>query len=232
MSDRAGPGGVLAASNFGDRPPPMWVGDHLALDFLNSTAAPRGTPIERIANGQALVTWLVDAKVLDPSDAERIHTQFSARDLDQTARKGGALREWFRHVLLRAKAGGVASLPYADIDRLNGILTRGTAYRRIEKQSEDGRLHLVDRRAWRTAGDLLVPMATAMADILCDSDLDLVHNCENPSCTMWFYDRTKGHRRRWCSQAICGNRAKVAAFRNRQKQNKAAPDSFSRSLIR
>ncbi|MBI3676479.1 MAG: CGNR zinc finger domain-containing protein [Proteobacteria bacterium] len=220
MSKKTAPGGGPAASDPSDRLPPIWVGDHLALDFLNSTATPRGTPIEWIANGQALVTWLTDAKALDPSDAKRIRTQFSARDLDQTARDGVALREWFREVLVRAKARGVASLPCADIDRLNGVMTRGTAYRRIEKQRADGQLHLVDRRAWRTAGDLLVPVATAMADILCDSDLDLVRNCENPPCTMWFYDRTKGHRRRWCSQAICGNRAKVAAFRSRQKQNK------------
>ncbi|MEQ1718679.1 MAG: CGNR zinc finger domain-containing protein, partial [Hyphomicrobium sp.] len=27
----------------------------------------------------------------------------------------------------------------------------------------------------------------------------------------------KGHRRRWCSQTMCGNRAKVAAFRERQR---------------
>lgn len=218
MSAKTARGGVQAPSDPSDRPPPMWVGDHLALDFLNSTAAPRGVPIEWIATGQALVTWLTDAKALDRSDAERIRTQFSARELDQAARDGVALREWFRDVLVRAKARGVASLPRADIDRLNGILTRGAAYQRVEKQSVDGRLHVVDARAWRTAGDLLVPIATAMAGILCDGDLDLVHNCENPPCTMWFYDRTKGHRRRWCSQSVCGNRAKVAAFRARQKR--------------
>lgn len=221
MSKKAAPGGAPVASNPSDRPPPMWLGDHLALDFLNSTGAPRGTAIEWIANGQDLVAWLAGAKALDPSDAERVRRQFSARDLDQTARDGVALREWFRGVLKRAKALGVASLPRADIDRLNGILTRGAAFQRIEKRGANGRLHLVRGRAWGAAGDLLVPLATAMADILCESDLDLVRNCENPPCTMWFYDRTKGHRRRWCSQAICGNRAKVAAFRDRQKQNKA-----------
>jgi predicted RNA-binding Zn ribbon-like protein len=35
---------------------------------------------------------------------------------------------------------------------------------------------------------------------------------------MWFYDRTKGHRRRWCTSTGCGNRAKVAAFRARASQ--------------
>jgi predicted RNA-binding Zn ribbon-like protein len=198
----------------------MWVGDHLALDFLNSSAAPRGAVIEWIANGQDLVTWLIEAKVLDQSDARRVRRQFSARDLDQAARDAVALREWFRDVLTRATAFRAPLLARADVGRLNGVLTRGAAFQRIEKRGSDGRLHLVSGRTWRAAGDLLIPLATAMAEILCEGDLDLVRNCENPSCTMWFYDRTKGHRRRWCTQAICGNRAKVAAFRDRQKQNK------------
>jgi len=195
----------------------MWVGDQLALDFLNSTAAPRGTPIEWIANGRALITWLADAKALDPSDAERIRTQFSARELNQAARDGVALREWFREVLVRAKARGIGSLRRADIDRLNNVLTRDAAYHRIECV-KDGGLRLVAGRSWRKPDDLLVPLAAAMADLLCDGDLNLVRHCENPPCTMWFYYRTKGHRRRWCSQAVCGNRAKVAAFRDRQKR--------------
>lgn len=214
------PDNEAPASGSCDTPLPMWVGDHLALDLLNSTAAPRGTAIEWIANGQDLVAWLAGAKALDPSDVERVRMQISECDLDQAARDAVALREWFRDVLGRAKALGLASLRHADIDRLNGILTRGAAFQQIEQRGTDGSLHLINGRAWRTVDDLLVPLATAMAKILCDGDLELVRNCENPRCTMWFYDRTKGHRRRWCSQAICGNRAKAAAFRHRQKQKK------------
>ncbi len=32
-----------------------------------------------------------------------------------------------------------------------------------------------------------------------------------------FVDRTRGQARRWCSTAVCGNRAKQAAHRNRLK---------------
>lgn len=119
---------------------------------------------------------------------------------------------------MRAKASSVASLPRSDIDRLNEVLTHDATYRRIECEEKGKGLRLVAERAWRTPGQVLVPLAIAMADLLCDADLNLVRNCENPPCTMWFYDHTKGHRRRWCSQAVCGNRAKVAAFRDRQKR--------------
>ena len=34
---------------------------------------------------------------------------------------------------------------------------------------------------------------------------------------LMFYDRTKSHKRRWCSMALCGNRHKVAEFRKRRQ---------------
>ena len=40
--------------------------------------------------------------------------------------------------------------------------------------------------------------------------------CADASCGRIFLDRSHGKRRRWCSMARCGNRAKVAAFRGRR----------------
>jgi predicted RNA-binding Zn ribbon-like protein len=64
----------------------------------------------------------------------------------------------------------------------------------------------------------LAPVAEAIADLLANGDFDLVRHCEGKACVIWFYDRTKGHRRRWCTSTGCGNRAKVAAFRARANQ--------------
>ncbi|MFC4656205.1 MULTISPECIES: CGNR zinc finger domain-containing protein [Rheinheimera] len=43
----------------------------------------------------------------------------------------------------------------------------------------------------------------------------LVKQCEHPDCILWFYHRTKAHKRPWCSMALCGNRHKAAQFRKR-----------------
>jgi predicted RNA-binding Zn ribbon-like protein len=56
-----------------------------------------------------------------------------------------------------------------------------------------------------------------MADLVCDADFTMVKKCEGPTCTMLFLDTTKGHARRWCSMAVCGNRAKQASHRARVK---------------
>lgn len=201
-----------------DRSPLTFVGDHVALDFLNSIAAPSGAMVDCISNGLDFVAWMVAANAIDPDDAQSILSQFSSRDLNMTAHDAIALREWFRHVLVKVKASGIAALSSADIDRLNDILAQGVSYQYIENAKDTG-LRLTAKRSWGRSNDLLAPLAVAMADLLCDGDFDLVRNCHNAPCTMWFYDRTKGHRRRWCSQSVCGNRAKVAAFRKRLKQN-------------
>lgn len=41
--------------------------------------------------------------------------------------------------------------------------------------------------------------------------------CADDDCRAVFYDRSKNHSGRWCSMGSCGNRAKVRAFRERQK---------------
>jgi predicted RNA-binding Zn ribbon-like protein len=56
---------------------------------------------------------------------------------------------------------------------------------------------------------------------VCAEDFSQVKACEGPACTLLFVDHTRSHARRWCSMAICGNRAKQAAHRSRQKANKA-----------
>lgn len=39
-----------------------------------------------------------------------------------------------------------------------------------------------------------------------------------PSCGWVFFDRSKNQSGRWCSMNACGGRAKVAAYRDRQKE--------------
>jgi CGNR zinc finger len=78
--------------------------------------------------------------------------------------------------------------------------------------------HETQRRqsaSWSLSAQQLV--ALAAAELLANGDFDLVRTCESDDCVLHFYDRTKSHRRRWCSMATCGNRAKVQTFRARQR---------------
>ena len=52
----------------------------------------------------------------------------------------------------------------------------------------------------------------------CYTQPALIKRCAGTDCSLWFVDRTKAHGRMFCSAAACGNRAKVAAFRQRQRE--------------
>jgi predicted RNA-binding Zn ribbon-like protein len=78
-------------------------------------------------------------------------------------------------------------------------------------------LQLVQTRRWHSPETLLLPIAEVMAQLVCTEDFSHVKACEGPTCTLLFADRTRGHARRWCSMALCGNRAKQAAHRHRVK---------------
>jgi predicted RNA-binding Zn ribbon-like protein len=54
--------------------------------------------------------------------------------------------------------------------------------------------------------------------LITQEDASLLKSCSGSGCTLWFLDRTKAHRRLFCSATACGNRAKVAAFRQRQRE--------------
>jgi predicted RNA-binding Zn ribbon-like protein len=76
-------------------------------------------------------------------------------------------------------------------------------------------------RRWRSPESLLLPIGEALAKFVCEEDFSNVKACEGHHCTLIFADHTRGHRRRWCSTAVCGNRAKVAAHRQRLKEASA-----------
>jgi predicted RNA-binding Zn ribbon-like protein len=78
-------------------------------------------------------------------------------------------------------------------------------------------LELKSLRRWRTPESLLLPIGEEIATFLCSGDFEFVKACEGSTCTLLFVDRTRGRARRWCSMAICGNRAKQAAHRDRRK---------------
>jgi predicted RNA-binding Zn ribbon-like protein len=102
-----------------------------------------------------------------------------------------------------------------ELDPLNRLLERDEGFGRITL--DHGALRLGAQRRWRTPDSLLLPIGQALAQLVTSEDFTQVKACEGPACTLLFADRTRGHARRWCSMALCGNRAKQAAHRQRAK---------------
>jgi predicted RNA-binding Zn ribbon-like protein len=210
------------------RPAPMFIADARGLDFLNTVAAPSGSEIEWLGNGQDLLAWLEQAGLITVDVANAMRADTIPGELDAVAAQARALREWFRSFVLAHAGQPVKPESMAELGPLNRLLERDDVYGEIVASVSDGAhahaeaphdhgLHWHWRRRWRTPDTLLLPIAQAMAGLLCDEDFTLVKNCEGPTCTMLFLDTTKGHARRWCTMAVCGNRAKQASHRARAK---------------
>jgi predicted RNA-binding Zn ribbon-like protein len=210
------------------RPAPMFIADAHGLDFLNTVAAPWGSDIEWLGNGQELLAWLEQAGLVTADVARTMRADTIPGELDAVAAQARVLREWFRNFVLTHAGHPVESKVLAELGPLNRLLERDEVYGEIvasethdaqtlAEAPHDHGLHWHWRRRWRTPDTLLLPIAQAMADLICDEDFTMVKNCEGPTCTMLFLDTTKGHARRWCSMAVCGNRAKQATHRARAK---------------
>jgi predicted RNA-binding Zn ribbon-like protein len=200
------------------RPPAILIGDAPGLDFLNSIATPVDTPIDWIDDGEGFLRWLEQAGLV-PGDVLRdMRARALPGELDQVADQARSLREWFRGFVRRHKGRPLTTKALAQLEPLNRLLQRGETFSRIVPRSDGlGAFELQSVRRWHSPGALLLPVGEAMARLVCTEDFSHVKACEGPTCTLLFADHTRGHARRWCSMAICGNRAKQAAHRLRQK---------------
>src|SRR5215471_4486637 len=78
------------------RPAPFFVGDDLALDFLNTRVALAGEEIEWLGNGADLLAWLEAARAVPPDAAAQFRSNAPSRTLDAVAKEARELREWLR----------------------------------------------------------------------------------------------------------------------------------------
>jgi predicted RNA-binding Zn ribbon-like protein len=211
------------------RPAPFFIGDDLALDFLNSVAAPAGAQIEWLEDGRDFLAWLEQAHAMPVDVAAHFRKEATSRALDAVAAQGRELREWFRAFVSEHAGKPLQARDLRELAPLNALLARDQAFRQIEiarggkshSGERQGGLHWHVKRRWDNPKTLLMPIAEAMGNLICEQDFSLVRTCEGPTCTLWFLDVSKAHGRRWCSMAVCGNRAKAAAHRARVRSDAA-----------
>ena len=201
------------------RPPAIFVADALGLDFLNSVATPVDTPVDWIDDGNGLLAWLEQAELVPADAREAIRAKAFPGELDRVADQARNLREWFRGFVRKHAGHPLTSEDLTELEPLNHLLGQDEAFARIAVQhgNDAGPLAFQFVRRWRSPEALLLPIAEAMARFVCAEDFSNIKACEGASCTLMFADRTRGRARRWCSMAICGNRAKQAAHRDRLK---------------
>jgi predicted RNA-binding Zn ribbon-like protein len=188
---------------------PIRLGNHVALDFCNTRAGwGEPEPLEYLTGYAHLVVWTRDVGLLPRAAAAQLLRR-AERDPAAAGRvleRAGALREalyaastdrgatdaW-EAVAAQARLAAAAS-------RLDPAAPPGARW----LVSEDGGLDLPVLELGRAAGDFLATV-----------DLAQVHRCPGHGCGWLFLD-PRG-RRRWCTMAVCGNRAKARRHAERAR---------------
>ena len=197
------------------RPPAIFIADTLGLDFLNSVATPVDTEVDWIGDGDGLLVWLEQAQLVPAEILKALRTQAMPGEFDNVAAQARGLREWFRGFVRRHKGRPLTSGVLSELEPLNRLLERDEGFARVAARDHASGLEFRAMRRWRSPEALLLPVGEALAKFVCEEDFSNVKACEGPACTLMFADHTRGRARRWCSMAICGNRAKQAAHRER-----------------
>ncbi len=181
--------------------PPLFLADNLALDFINSEY---GTGEERhdcFDDNLSVIDWLETAGLVPKGTEAPDDLLFEARQLRDAAR-----------AVVHAAMKSVA----ANLTVINKVLQAGRPEIALQWDENTQRYRVeVCSDALSSAG-LLWPIADALVKLVTDDKFEYVRQCEAHNCILLFHDLSKSHRRRWCSMATCGNRMKVAAYRNRK----------------
>ena len=181
-----------------------FIGDHLAIDFVNTVRMVGGKLTDTIQTDDDVRVWLRLAEVPVSRKPATWHA--------------GALVEATRHLrraaleAIEAKQAGKRP----SLQVLNAFLRSSTSHSTLVERSAS-KLEFTRVYHGMTPEEFLAPVAESVADLLANGDFDLIRRCASERCVLWFYDRTKGHGRRFCTALGCGNRAKVAAYRARAR---------------
>ena len=192
--------------------PVLLVGGRLAIDFANIPSYP-GSPAEHLS-WEELIVFLQASQIVsaergssllplsgsDPDSAQSL--------LSRSIRLRDALRKSFGAIVRKEPIVREWTEPINQILRITEghdeiVLEENTW--KMEFKAREGGLD------W-----LLAAIARSAAEIIVEGAQARLHICANPACGLFFGDKSRTHRRRWCSMAICGNRHKVATFARRQ----------------
>lgn len=190
------------------------VAKNLAIDFANTVVDPRGEPAGAIGSWHDLIAFLETAAAMPRHQSARYRewAKRDPRDCSATFALALELRDEIRKILA-ALAGG-AKVRGEWVQSVNRVFRDQAGFETLALFKGKWKLTRVTQK--QSSSELLLPIAESAAEIVRQGAEAHIRKCANPACVLYFQDFAG--RRRWCSMAICGNRAKVAAHARRQKR--------------
>jgi len=193
----------------------LFVGNHLALNFLNTKPVLEDGPREFLSDAGAFQRWLVAAGLVNsPVAKSAIRAWRQASKGARFMKELRGFRERVRAAVLRIESGSLPAQSF--VEEVNQLLAK---YPRRSLLVRKGRSLIRQypfepdepEAFWALIGE-------AVASLLAETDHARMRKCE--SCVVHFLDTSKKGSRRWCSMNICGNRVKVARYQRRNRNTR------------
>ena len=203
---------LRTSEQFDSRDGFLFLGNQLALDFVNTRPLVNGELTEMLPDFSALLRWFVAAELLSPRVATAFEKKWGHSARAQPVVEGmRELRERLRKQILSWEKGD--AIHPSMVSELNQLMKEQPMLTRLQAQGAAPAMEL-----WfdpREPEDLFAPLAHSAAMLFANADRSRVRKCGQ--CVLRFLDTSKKGTRRWCSMQLCGNRLKVAAYAARQR---------------
>ncbi|MEU5916346.1 CGNR zinc finger domain-containing protein [Streptomyces sp. NPDC047141] len=171
------------------------TGEPVSLDLLNTRWNEEGVRRDLLADVEGLAVWLA---------ANGLEGRFTADDAT------------LRHTLAARDAlGALVDRPGdpAATARVDAVLGHGRIRATLTAEGPGEEAEFADLArgpGWTAARDYLDLLRTAP---------DRIRACAHEACILHFFDTSRNGTRRWCSMAVCGNRAKASRHYARTKES-------------
>ena len=168
----------------------------LVRRFVNSLDVEDG--VDQFESASSLEGWLRERELIEPGDTIK----------EEERSRAIAFREGLRDLMLVHHG-----LPLRDgtIDGLNEAL--GGANLRPEFRGDA--LLLRPGSACQGIDGVMARLVAIIHRAMIDDRWSRLKVCPADDCQWAFYDHSKNRSGKWCSMAVCGNRAKARSFRQR-----------------
>ncbi|MDQ3448632.1 MAG: CGNR zinc finger domain-containing protein [Chloroflexota bacterium] len=184
------------------------------LDFVNTLAHDRGHDTEHLPSMATALEWFREHDLLHADAHDELARRFghdaeaAQRALARIQRVRGAMRELVDASVERRPPEGKA------LDRVNRALRTPYSYYLVP--SPDG-FSLDHRHEGDPVEGALARLAESIAREVSQGHPERLRICANDECRWVFNDTSPTNRRKWCDMTTCGNRAKAARHRERQR---------------
>lgn len=190
----------------------LFLGNDVALDFLNTHPVTDAEAIELLPDLKALVQWLRAAGLISSREAANLERRWAgSRRAQGTVQAIRELREEMRKAVLAWERCGIVQR--STIDDLNRLMADHPMRTRLQADGKE--LLTQPYFVAQQPEDLIAPLAYGLAQFFSKVDRTRVRKCDH--CVLHFHDTSKKGTRRWCSMRLCGNRLKVAAYAARKR---------------